>query len=419
VLGSLAVFVLEITSFVAGTALYGIGFVRRAHEERARAAGDTSPREGGAELAIPSTLESYAIHPYLGFVADPAARTGPLHDAEGRLEATPLGFFRRAGKPTPSRESLRVAIFGGSVAFLFSLTVEDRLARAIAEGLGTREPVAVESFALPGFKQPQQLFTLAYLLLLGERPDVVVNLDGFNELALPLVENEPQGTAAILPRSWDRLAAGAADISLVRDAARVLMWRDARRSAARAFETPVLDASATAALLWQAIDGALTTRIAALESALVRDEEGGGSRARGSGALAEAVDIWSRSSRLMQQISAANGIAYVHVLQPNQYLPGAKRFTEEERARAYRSDQPYRVAVEEGYPLLIAAGEELRRTGVEFADLSLVYADSEETIFVDDCCHMNRRGNEILADRIADAVVETVKRGRSAGSADR
>lgn len=35
-----------------------------------------------------------------------------------------------------------------------------------------------------GWKQPQQLLALNYFLSLGQRFDVIVNLDGFNEIAL-------------------------------------------------------------------------------------------------------------------------------------------------------------------------------------------------------------------------------------------
>ena len=38
--------------------------------------------------------------------------------------------------------------------------------------------------AIDGGKQPQQLFKLYYLDLIGLKFDIIINLDGFNELAL-------------------------------------------------------------------------------------------------------------------------------------------------------------------------------------------------------------------------------------------
>jgi hypothetical protein len=44
--------------------------------------------------------------------------------------------------------------------------------------------VKVLNFAHAAFKQPQQLTRVAYLFAFGYRPDVVIELDGFNETAL-------------------------------------------------------------------------------------------------------------------------------------------------------------------------------------------------------------------------------------------
>ena len=52
--------------------------------------------------------------------------------------------------------------------------------RAIPRFAGKQ--IWVVSFALGGYKQPQQLMVLAYYLSLGQPLDVVVNVDGFNEI---------------------------------------------------------------------------------------------------------------------------------------------------------------------------------------------------------------------------------------------
>jgi hypothetical protein len=417
VAGALAL--VELLSFAAGTVLFGWGFARQAAETRSEVAAGSVPKLGLGEVAdLPAALDFYAIHPYLGFVADPARFSGPLRDGQGRLEITPLGFFRRTGKTTRGHP-LRVAILGGSVAFMFSLTADEQLERAVAAHLDSPDGVTVESFALPGHKQPQQLFTLVYLLALGDRPDVVVNIDGFNEVTLPLAENLQQGTAAIYPRSWGRLLSGVADLGAMPEVAQLASLRAARRFAAETFSAPIVRNSMTGALLWRLVDGVIEPRILAADDELQHHLSGGkGYAAAGppSGAssadevLGGLVALWQRSSLLMQQICSANGIAYVHVLQPNQYLPGAKALSLEEREKAYREDHPYRSAVEHGYPRLRDAAASLRAQGVDFVDLTLLYRDVSETVFADDCCHVNRLGNQMIADAIAPAIVEAVRR---------
>jgi hypothetical protein len=62
--------------------------------------------------------------------------------------------------------------------------------------------------------------------------------------------------------------------------------------------------------------------------------------------------------------------------------------------------------VEIGYPLLIRDGAELSRSGVRFENLTQIFADQSALLYTDDCCHFNQRGNEILAARIARAIID-------------
>ena len=43
-------------------------------------------------------------------------------------------------------------------------------------------------------------------------------------------------------------------------------------------------------------------------------------------------------------------------------------------------------------------------SGVRFADLTLVFADVQETVYADDCCHFNERGCELIARALARAL---------------
>ena len=422
-----SVVLLELLSFAIATGWRGSDFLTRARAERQQliaGSSSTLPMPAGE---VPAALQFYALHPYLGFVADPTSTTGPVRSSRGTMVPTSLGFFRHRRGPAPATgRPLRIGVFGGSVAFLFSLKADRLLARALrASPVARDRDVIVQSFALPGHKQPQQLFALAYLLLLGERFDVVVNIDGFNELALPVTENLPQGTAAIYPRSWSQLVAAAPSMGLVEHAAGVVSLREMRRLLAMAFAWPPLSLSPTGNLSWRIFDDALTARIGAREADLAQwSSAQGGYRASGPAPTARAagdpfpelVELWRQSSLLMHQLCVANGIAYVHVLQPNQYLPGAKPLGDDERRVAYREDHPYRVAVERGYPLLIEAGGSLTASGVRFVDLSRIFAEVQEPLFVDDCCHFNQRGNAILANRLARELIAALPAAPSSSS---
>jgi hypothetical protein len=119
----------------------------------------------------------------------------------------------------------------------------------------------------------------------------------------------------------------------------------------------------------------------------------------------ECVEVWERCSIQLQGICTANDIRYVHVLQPNQYDPDSKPLSSAERESAFDEEGPYRLAIEMGYPMLREAGARLTARGIAFHDLSRIFADVDETLYVDSCCHFNGEGNRILARAIADAVV--------------
>src|SRR5690349_2506985 len=74
---------LEALAACVGTVLFGRGFFARAQEERARISSGRADAPDGIDL--PSSLRSYVLHPYLGFIADTDPSVGPAADSEGRL----------------------------------------------------------------------------------------------------------------------------------------------------------------------------------------------------------------------------------------------------------------------------------------------------------------------------------------------
>jgi hypothetical protein len=107
----------------------------------------------------------------------------------------------------------------------------------------------------------------------------------------------------------------------------------------------------------------------------------------------------------MHWLCLANGIEFHHFLQPNQYLEGSKPIGPKEARVAILPQHPYAEAVRRGYPFLRAAGAELRAEGVSFHDLTQVFADVSDPLYVDDCCHVGAEGSAIVGDAIAEALL--------------
>jgi hypothetical protein len=121
------------------------------------------------------------------------------------------------------------------------------------------------------------------------------------------------------------------------------------------------------------------------------------------------VNEWLRGSLAMADLARSMGATYVHVLQPNQYA-GEHAFSESERRVALNPASPYREPVLALYPRLRSRASDLTRAGVDFYDAVPLFEPVASPVYADDCCHLNQRGNELLADHLAKIVVSA--RGR-------
>jgi hypothetical protein len=108
----------------------------------------------------------------------------------------------------------------------------------------------------------------------------------------------------------------------------------------------------------------------------------------------------------MKSICQAQNIRYFHFLQPNQYSPGSKPMSQEELKTAFHENHVYRKSVVSGYPILGQHGKALKKLGVNFHDLTMVFANIEEPLYTDTCCHLSPKGYGIIANKIGQAIVE-------------
>ncbi|MBI2892448.1 MAG: hypothetical protein HYY06_02785 [Deltaproteobacteria bacterium] len=360
------------------------------------------------------TLTAQVIHPYLGYVVDPAR-------ARRRVHAQ--GFPRIDAAFAAPRETIVVGVFGGSVAE----QLVDRASPTLAEGL-SRAPafagrrISIVSGALPGYKQPQQALALAYLQMLGARFDVVINLDGFNEITLPVVENLPRGVFFAYPPGWYLRTVGLHETQVVREIGTIATMRSTRRDLARFARESFLRHLVTPNVLWFLIDRRISASVGRHQRLLGTARTGrflqAGPRDQrpptSDEVFRRSAELWVRGSQSMEALARARGAPYFHFLQPNQYVEGSKPLSDEERHRAYdMGDASYGPPARRGYPLLIVEGRKLAASGFPFEDLTGIFAEETRTMYSDTCCHLNQAGCDILAQRIAATIVHGL--ARSAG----
>jgi len=354
--------------------------------------------EGGPERPI--------LHPYTGSENE--------HDTGGVLE-----FFRKLGDAPPEPGApgpFVVVVVGGSVAVRFA--DEPRLLEGLqAQPRLADRRVVVLNYAHATYKQPQQLMRLAYLFSLGYRPDAVINLDGFNEIAMSL-QCLSTGIHPVYPAylMWGMLVEDVDNLSEAEMDRRVALFQLRQRADAIVRRTKDWN------LQWSSLLGGLARSqlraVAAQRVAIQslddeqparrvdRQAQGPDFRPGLEFVLGTCVTNWVESSLSIQGLCEQRGIPYLHVLQPTLHDAGAKKLSQEERDLPL-PNRGWLTAARQGYPLLREAGSKLVAGGVEFRDASRVFADVRQTLFID-ACHLNREGNRRLAAYVVDWLMDAL-----------
>ncbi len=360
-----------------------------------------TPRQGP-----PVWLQSKVVHPYLGYVEEPRRRAEVV---------SPYGF--RSHEPVlqaKSADKFLVGVFGGSLAMGVGLHGHLEIVRELERSrrLAGRT-IKVLCLAIGGYKQPQQLQALSLLLALGGQFDAVVNLDGFNELVLPLAENAVQGSALFYPRGWPLLNSNLESPEFLLVIGHLAEIDAERRAVARALSESLARYVVSANLAWTLFDRWQAGRAAAAAREIEGMAHGRSylhtgppeSATTDEQVLERSTALWIESSVQMNRLAQANGILYAHFLQPNQYLEGSKPLSDEEKRIAI-SHQRYGPIARRAYPLLVRAGSVLAERGVPFTDLTRIFAEEKKTLYVDDCCHVNDEGYERLGAAIGATLRE-------------
>jgi hypothetical protein len=372
-------------------------------------------------------LTREGLHPYFG----PTHAPGTAFDIPdimrdetipARATTNNFGFVSRYDYPFAKTRAnqLIVGLFGGSVGVWFCQIGAVRLVADLhnSPGYAGREVVPL-CFAHEGYKQPQQLLELAYFLSIGQTFDLVINIDGFNEVALSAL-NEKQGfdismpsaqhigslinlvdQSTLTPARLQSLAAIDRDKSALNDLAR------------RIRENRIASVNFVLERLYRRTEHRYVAELGRFNN-LASNSAPAGSLItvtkpvahRDGAALFEAMAAnWAQASVLMNEMLAARRIPYVHVLQPNQYFATGRAFSEGESDAVISRDSPYKASVEQGYPLLIKEAASGRLSGKPwFLNAVRVFDEEPQRVYADNCCHYTLRGNQRLADFIAAAI---------------
>ena len=404
--------------FQTGTFFYG-------HSTHRKIASTSLPlvaANQGSVQQVPAQL-----HPYFGFATQPGIEFQSTYSQATHVSNN-SGFWSKYPYPFKRQHSNQfiVGVFGGSVAAQYSFFAAERntLAAELKKlpALANKE-IIILPYALGAYKQPQQLIVLSYFLSIGQDFDLVINIDGFNEVALSYI-NYRNGLDSSMPCSYVivplvNLATcngSEEELQLTLDVIRnrkrfedsiksmetsrfatgyVMAWLRAR-FAERRYRQDVVN-----------LDRLRTSATKSGQSYMLFPTRPNPGEDQ---VFAETVFNWSSSSLLMKELLDRRNTPYFQFIQPNQYEPTDRTFTENERAIAISGASDFRTGVLKGYPLLLAELVKLQQAGVNAQSAINVFDNVSEPVYEDNCCHYNERGNEIFGAYVANTIRQALSK---------
>jgi ABC-type polysaccharide/polyol phosphate transport system ATPase subunit len=355
-------------------------------------------------------FESEILHPYMGYVYD-----RPIAAATGTYMG--FGFWPEATIHRRAPDTVIVGIFGGSMAMMLARDGKKVLQEEFAKLPAFRgKKIIVVQAGAGGYKQPQQLMAFEYLQSMGGQFDVVINLDGFNEITLPAIENLPNGVSPWYPRDWVYRVQEFSNTPLLSAMGSLTLYKEWRIEMAKVADTFPMRYSMTASAVWKGVDRLMDKLIrlkryqmdnikpVGREKYVISGPAYARTLEDADGIVQDSVQHWARGSTLMRQAVEASGAQYYHFLQPNQYQPDSKPMSAEELKKAFNPTSPYRPWVVKGYPLLQSEGAALKADGEDFLSLTDIFKNHPESLYFDSCCHVIQNGSDIIARRVVEFI---------------
>ena len=368
------------------------------------------------------------LHPFFGYVL----KQGAFTNEKLKLKVNKHGFFSLYEYPfiKTNKKQFIIGVFGGSVANNFA--VDEYKNQILSKKLQSypefadRE-IVVLNFGNGGYKQPQQLLILNYFLALGQELDLVLNIDGFNEVALSNLNNKAQielGMPSV--QHIQPLTNLASNVSPEVMSAIVQINDNKKQLKAGIDKLQTCQLALCHAVTSLRVKQLVNNYQQAIVKYDAQVKNSNADTANSSivyipkadsvlpdrAAFDKMASMWYESSIGMNQILSSRKIKYFHFIQPNQYYPTKRVFTAKEKEIAINKESPYIEGVKKGYPVLLSKVDDLQKARVNVFSAVNILDNTKETVYKDACCHYNSVGEEVLANYISSSIIKVVRESK-------
>ena len=340
---------------------------------------------------ISSSVLSY-VHPYFGSID----LNNKNYD-KNSISNEKLFYNIFESTNSSYNETLKILMLGSSQAINFSnnkknaydlenISTNSESENILAKKISSYFPdkkIIFYNAAIKSSKQPQQLFKLYYLSLIGMKFDIVINYDGPLELVHPYLKNAPIKDELIYPRRYsDEIAGMVSDKSCVKN--------NNKASVSNSY-IPIVELISYIQIrnCHRIISKREGDKVSWKKLVKVEDKNLEES-------METSYEIWKKSSFEIENFSKFKNFFYLHVVAPSQYVKGSKNFSDEEKKNYLEYE--YGPILSKYYEKLINFKNlDLK----DSLDLKYIFKNEKKTVYRDACCRLNDYGLNLVSEKIA------------------
>ena len=340
---------------------------------------------------ISSSVLSY-VHPYFGSID----LNNKNYD-KNSISNEKLFYNIFESTNSSYNETLKILMLGSSQAINFSnnkknaydlenISTNSESENILAKKISSYFPdkkIIFYNAAIKSSKQPQQLFKLYYLSLIGMKFDIVINYDGPLELVHPYLKNAPIKDELIYPRRYsDEIAGMVSDKSCIKN--------NNKASVSNSY-IPIVELISYIQIrnCHRIISKREGDKVSWKKLVKVEDKNLEES-------METSYEIWKKSSFEIENFSKSKNFFYLHVVAPSQYVKGSKNFSDEEKKNYL--DYEYGPILSKYYEKLINFKNlDLK----DSLDLKYIFKNEKKTVYRDACCRLNDYGLNLVSEKIA------------------